>query len=70
MLDWLLGMAAFLALFFVIFNPRSFFYGLVALFAVAFFFPGNGVGVSLTACAIASWVGLLAELYNQMDFDK
>lgn len=70
MIEWLLGMAGVLAIVLILFNPRSFLYGLVALFVVGFLCPSPGGEYALTACAIASWVGLLTEIYRNMDFNK
>ena len=66
MLDWLIGMAGAVAFILILFNPRSFLYGLVTLFVLRFCFDLDATA-ALTASAVASWAGLLVELYRNMD---
>ena len=66
MLDWLIGMAGAMAFLFILVNPRSFLYGLVTLFVLRFCFDLDATA-ALTGSAVASWAGLLIELYRNMD---
>lgn len=68
--EWFLGMGASLTLLITLFNPRSFLFAVVTLFVVAFLFPGIGLEYSVFGGMCGAWIGLLAEIYHQTDFDK